>query len=899
MGKSLVIVESPAKAKTINKYLGNDFVVKSSIGHIRDLPTSAKSGPVDPKERAKAAAITRKLSPEKKKIHKAKKAKLQLINRMGINPDKDWEAQYEILPGKEKVVAELKKLAETADFVYLATDLDREGEAIAWHLRESIGAAPEKYKRVVFNEITKKAITEAFEKPGELDMDMVNAQQARRFLDRVVGFMVSPLLWAKVARGLSAGRVQSVAAKLIVEREREIRKFIPEEFWDCQVSTNYKDKPLMLEVAKKDGKSYRPSNQEQSDQAVKVLESSDFIIKAREDRPTSSKASAPFITSTLQQAASTRLGFSVKKTMMMAQRLYEAGYITYMRTDSTNLSSEAVANARDYISAQYGDEYLPEAPMSYGSKEGAQEAHEAIRPSNVELTKDDLVNQEHDALRMYHLIWARFLACQMKPAKYLSSNIIVQASEFECRVKGRILKFDGHTRVLPPGGKKEEDVILPDVNVSDKLTLLEVLPKQHFTKPVARFTEAALVKELEKKGIGRPSTYASIISTIQDRGYAKVESRRFFSEKMGDIVTDRLDESFNELLNYNFTATMEGRLDDVAKGQKDWKELLNEFYADFTKQLEIASSDAADGGMRLNEPTLTDIECPTCSRPMTIRTGTTGVFLGCSGYALPPKERCKSTINLIGGDEIVDLDAEDDAAETQALMNKRRCDKCGTAMESYLIDENRKLHICGDNPDCDGFYVEKGEYKIKGYDGPSLDCDKCGHEMQLKDGRFGKYFGCTGEDCKNTRKLLRSGEAAPPKMDPVPMPELKCVKVDDTYILRDGAAGMFLAASQFPKNRETRPPKVNEIIPHKDAIDIKYEFLFSAPVKDKAGNPTVIRYSRKNKEQYVMTEVDGKATGWKATYVGSKWVIDDTKIKKASKVSKEKKTPTAKAEKKK
>ena len=367
---------------------------------------------------------------------------------------------------------------------------------------------------------------------------------------------------------------------------------------------------------------------------------------------------------------------------------------------------------------------------------------------------------------------------------------------------------------------------------------------------------------------------------------------------MGDIVTDRLDESFNELLNYNFTATMEERLDDVAKGQKDWKELLNEFYSDFTKQLEVASSD--EGGMRLNEPTLTDIECPTCSRPMTIRTGTTGVFLGCSGYALPPKERCKSTINLISGDEIVDLDAEDDAAETQALMNKRRCDTCGTAMENYLIDENRKLHICGNNPDCEGFHVEKGEYKIKGYDGPSLDCDKCGHEMQLKDGRFGKYFGCTSEDCKNTRKLLRSGEAAPPKMDPVPMPELKCVKVDDTYVLRDGAAGMFLAASQFPKNRETRPPLVNEILPHKDEIDIKYEFLFSAPVKDKAGNPTVIRYSRKNKEQYVMTEVDGKATGWKATYVISKWVIDESKVKKTTKATKAKKaTKTEKAEKKK
>ena len=351
MGKTLVIVESPAKAKTINKYLGKDFIVKSSVGHIRDLPTSGSiKKPVDTKERARQAAITRKLSPAAKIKHKAKKSRAQLINRMGINPDKNWEAHYEILPGKEKVVDELRKLAASADQIYLATDLDREGEAIAWHLRETIGGDDNRYQRVVFNEITKSAIQEAFENPGPLDIHRVHAQQARRFLDRVVGYMVSPLLWEKVARGLSAGRVQSVAAQLVVEREREIRAFIPEEYWN--IFTQLKSssgESVKFEVKKESGSAFKPINEDQASKAVTTLNGADFIVSERNDKPTTSKPSAPFITSTLQQAASTRLGFSVKKTMTMAQRLYEAGYITYMRTDSTNLSKDAVASCRDYI----------------------------------------------------------------------------------------------------------------------------------------------------------------------------------------------------------------------------------------------------------------------------------------------------------------------------------------------------------------------------------------------------------------------------------------------------------------------------------------------------------------------------------------------------------------------
>jgi DNA topoisomerase-1 len=871
MGKSLVIVESPAKAKTINKYLGSDFVVKSSIGHIRDLPTSGGAKPVDAKERAKQAAATRKMSAEDKAAYQAKKSKSQLINRMGIDPENSWEAQYEILPGKEKVVEELKKLAEKADMVYLATDLDREGEAIAWHLREAIGGDESRYRRVVFNEITKTAIQNAFKTPGPIDQNRVDAQQARRFLDRVVGYMVSPLLWEKVARGLSAGRVQSVAVRLVVEREREIRAFIPEEYWtlfaDLQAD---KSQTTSFEVKKQGDDAFKPVNEAQTMAAVKALQGAAYKVVSREDKPTQSKPSAPFITSTLQQAASTRLGFGVKKTMMMAQRLYEAGYITYMRTDSTNLSKEAVEACREYILENFGKRYLPESPTIYSSKDGAQEAHEAIRPSNVGALPNQLSGMERDAERLYGLIWQQFVACQMTPAEYTSTSVVVEAGDYELRTRGRVIRFDGYTKVSPQVAKKDEDVVLPDIKVGQVLPLVKLNPQQHFTKPAARYTEASLVKELEKRAIGRPSTYASIISTIQERGYVRQENRRFYAEKMGDIVTERLVESFDDLMDYGFTASMEESLDVVAQGGKNWRSLLDEFYAGFSKKLTLASSSAK--GMRANDPTDTDIACGLCGRNMQIRTGSTGVFLGCSGYALPPKERCKNTMNLVSGDEVIDADA-DEEAESRQLRAKHRCKICNSAMDSYLLDENRKLHICGNNPDCAGYEVEQGSYRLKGYEGPTIECDKCSSEMQLKTGRFGKYFGCTNSECKNTRKLLKSGEAAPPKVDPIVMQELRCEKVDDHYVLRDGAAGLFLAASQFPKNRETRAPLVEELLPYKDQIDPKYHFLLSAPVKDPDGNKAIIRFSRKTKEQYVQTEVNGKATGWKAFYDGGKWKV--------------------------
>jgi len=860
MGKALVIVESPAKAKTINKYLGNDYVVKSSVGHIRDLPTSGSTA----KKSADASTD--------KKVKKVKKdEKAALVSRMGVDPYHGWEADYQILPGKEKVVAELKALAENADHIYLATDLDREGEAIAWHLREVIGGDDKRFSRVVFNEITKNAIRQAFEKPGELNIDRVNAQQARRFMDRVVGYMVSPLLWKKVARGLSAGRVQSVAVRLVVEREREIKAFVPEEFWELQASlTTPKGDDLPMEVSHHNDKAFRPVNREQTHAALALLEKARYEIVDREDKPTSSKPGAPYITSTLQQAASTRLGFGVKKTMMMAQRLYEAGHITYMRTDSTNLSQDAVAMARGYIESNFGKKYMPESANTYTSKENSQEAHEAIRPSDVEVIAEQLKDMEADAQKLYQLIWRQFVACQMTPAQYDSTTLTAAAGDYKLKAKGRTLRFDGWTKVMPALRKNDEDRTLPAVNVGDVLDLQQLMPSQHFTKPPARFSEASLVRELEKRGIGRPSTYASIISTIQDRGYVRVENRRFYAEKMGEIVTDRLEENFRELMNYDFTARMENNLDQVANNQAKWKAVLDNFFSDFSQQLEQAEKDPEEGGMQPNQMVLTSIDCPTCSRPMGIRTASTGVFLGCSGYALPPKERCKQTINLIPENEVLNI-LEGDDAETNALRARRRCQKCGTAMDSYLIDNQRKLHVCGNNPECDGYEIEQGEFRIKGYDGPIVECEKCGSEMHLKMGRFGKYMACTNDECKNTRKILRNGDVAPPKEDPVPLPELACEKSDAYFVLRDGAAGVFLAANTFPKSRETRAPLVEELQRFSDRLPEKLKYLAEAPAADPEGNKTMVRFSRKTKQQYVSSEKEGKATGWSAFYIEGKW----------------------------
>ncbi|MCK5820083.1 MAG: type I DNA topoisomerase [Psychromonas sp.] len=918
MAKSLVIVESPAKAKTINKYLGNNYIVKSSVGHIRDLPKSG--GEKKPTTVKKSLAG---LSPEQKAQEQAKRSKKALITRMGIDP-KNWTANYQIQQDKQKVVAELQKFAKDSPIIYLATDLDREGEAIAWHLREVLGGEENKYQRVVFNEITQNSIQEAFKHPTQLNMDVVNAQQTRRFLDRVVGFMLSPLLWKKVARGLSAGRVQSVALRLVVEKERLIKAFNPEEFWDLHADVQNKNNiKLRLEVFKEKQKSFKPINKAQTDLAFSHLKTAQYKLLSREDKPTKSKPSAPFITSTLQQAASTRLGFGVKKTMMLAQRLYEAGYITYMRTDSTNLSKDAVEAARAYISQEFGSDYLPDDVITYRSKSSAQEAHEAIRPSDVNQLSELLAGVDKDAHKLYDLIWRQFLACQMLPALYDASTLIIQAGDYQLRAKGRTLRFAGWTKAQPVARSKVDDIQLPDLEIDEILHLIELDPQQHFTKPPARFTEASLVKELEKKGIGRPSTYASIISTIQDRGYVKIDKRRFFAVKMGEIVSDRLSEHFVELMNYDFTAQMEATLDGIADGTADWKKELDKFYNDLTVLIEKATEPVENGGMRLNDPVIIeDVRCPSCDRAMGVRTASTGVFLGCSGYTLPVNERCKTTLNLIDGDDVVDiLNTED--IETSALMAKKRCPKCDMAMDNYLLDETRKLHICGHNPLCEGYLVETGEFKIKGYEGPVVECDKCGHDMQLKEGRFGKYMDCNNDECKNTRKILRNGDVAPQKEDPVDLPDLKCEQSNAHFILRDGAKGLFLAANTYPKSRETRAPTVDELITYKALISEKFDYLFSAPKCCPDGNPTVVRFLPKvyianqaaykildlkidqaltnesnkvkrkeyraaqklqlaqtlEKEQYIRAELDKKVTGWRAYFSQGKWLAEETKKK--------------------
>ena len=862
-GKSLVIVESPAKAKTINKYLGSDYIVCSSVGHVRDLPTSG----------GKKNSQSKANDSLSKNLTKEEKAHQALVRRMGVDPEHDWQAVYEVLPNKTKVIKELKSLAKHADTIYLATDLDREGEAIAWHLKEVIGGSDDKYQRVVFNEITKSAIQNAFKHPTKLNTDRVNAQQARRFLDRVVGFMVSPLLWQKIARGLSAGRVQSVATRLVVEREHDIRAFIPEEYWQIHADTHRKtDKnatAIRLEAIKQAGKPLTLGNKEQTDAVLAILKKADYVVKEREEKPTQSKPSAPFITSTLQQAASTRLGFSVKKTMMLAQRLYEAGYITYMRTDSTFLSTDALAGVRDYIQANFGDKYLTDKPNFYGNKQNAQEAHEAIRPSDVKVKSTQLKGVERDASRLYELIWRQFVACQMPPARYQSVTLLVTADDIELKARGRTMTFDGHTKIQPPA--KNDDTLLPEVQAGEQLILDKLDPSQHFTKPPARYTEASLVKELEKRGIGRPSTYAAIISTIQDRGYVKLENKRLFAEKMGDIVTDRLIHSFPDLMDYAFTAGLEDKLDDVAEGDKEYKTVLDEFYGDFKNKLEHAKQ---PNGMRPNDPTdVPNVHCDLCGRPMQLRTGSTGVFLGCTGYNLPPKERCKGTKNLMPVEAFNLLaDADDDTAEVKDLMEKKRCPKCSTAMNGYIVDGGLKLHICGNNPDCDGHVLEEGKFEVPGSDAPTIDCDKCNGQMALKTGRFGPYFAC--QKCDNTRKVLKNGEPAPPRMDPIDLPQLKSNKHDDHFILREGAAGLFLAASKFPKIRETRPPKLAELRGVQSQMEDKFQYLFTAPDTDPDDNPTILRWSRKNQEQYIGSENSktGKATKFTLVYRQGKWI---------------------------
>jgi DNA topoisomerase-1 len=564
----------------------------------------------------------------------------------------------------------------------------------------------------------------------------------------------------------------------------------------------------------------------------------------------------------------------VKRTMRVAQKLYEAGHITYMRTDAPSLSKESIQDARNFINERIGKRYLTNAPRIYSSTENAQEAHEAIRPTNAFMTVDDLLNQTEEEKRLYQLIWQQYIACQMPDAEYLSTSAKINIGEYTFSAKGREVVFDGYTKVSQPL-RSDSDDILPPLAEGEALQLNKVNLEQKFTKPPARFSEAALVKELEKKGIGRPSTYANIISTIQDRGYVEIQNRRFFVKKIGHIVAERLLESFDDIMDYEFTANLENNLDKVAQGEIDWRNVLDDFYNSFKNDLTNASDDHT--GMRGNRPISTDVICPCGKTNMVIRNSSNGVFLGCSGYQNTGDEKCKETLNLISGDEAVSVD---DTEEAENLLIKKRCPKCSTSMDNYLVDENRKLHICGKNPDCDGYLVEEGQFKIKGYDGPTLECHKCGSEMQLKTGRFGKYFGCLNDNCGATRALQRNGEPKPLMMEPISLPDLACLKCEDHYLLRDSMKGLFLAASKYPKNRETRAPKVSEVKHLKNEFteacrflpdSNKHLYLMSAPENDQEGNPYVIRYNRTDDVHYLASEKDGKKTKWTAVFSDNEW----------------------------
>jgi len=828
VAQSLVIVESPAKASTINRYLGKDYVVKSSVGHVRDL-----------KKRG-----------------------------MGLEPENGWKAHYEVDPDKKKVISDLKRTASKSDSVYLATDLDREGEAIAWHLREIIGGDLNRFKRVIFSEITQKAIREAFAHPTELNMDRVNAQQARRFLDRVVGFELSPLLWQRIARGLSAGRVQSVAVRMIVEREREIREFVPVAYWQIHAGLKRgKDGPHAFQVVGADGKKAERFDEGEAKSLVERLTAAGRIESLkRTERKSMNRPAPPLITSTLQREATTRLGYGIARTMRLAQQLYEAGVITYMRTDSTNLSGDAVSACREHIKRAYGDKYLPAKPRVYSSRASAQEAHEAIRPTDVNKlpASVSLGKDTAQARRVYELIWRRFVACQMSDALTLSVSLLAEADGVQLKRTGTSLLFDGFGRVAPKNNK--EEVKMPDWQgfargeaPQDAATAIQIQEdiksEQKFTKPKPRYTEAGLVRELEKHGIGRPSTYASIIQTIQARGYVRLEGKAFWAEPIGEVVTDRLKDCFPKLMDYGFTSDLEGDLDEIALGKRDWLNVLDGFHGEFSALLQEAR--AAEDGMRRTPAIESPVACPTCGRAMKLRIGKSGMFLGCSGYDLPEAERCRQTLSL----DLIDVPQ----TESEQVPARESCAICGAPMDVMRAGNVGTLHVCARRPACAGMRFEEGHLAPDPLETSHHECDRCGSALLAKKGRFGPFFACSNPNCGNTRKMLKNGEPAPPRMTPIPMPDLRCDKADDHFVLREGARGLFLAASKYPRHRETRSPKVSEIAGVVDSLPEKLQYLARAPQADPEGNPTDIRYSLKS-GPYLASFKGEKQSKWRGFY---------------------------------
>ncbi len=727
MTKNLLIVESPTKARTLKKYLGTNYQIMASVGHIKDLPNS----------------------------------------RLGVDTENDFTPEYVTIKGKGKILSGLKRASQGAEAIYLAPDPDREGEAIAWHIAQELGTGEKKIFRVLFNELTGKAIKEALASPQTLNQDRFESQQTRRILDRLVGYQISPLLWSKVRRGLSAGRVQSVALRMICEREKEIHAFQPQEYWSLTAHLQTEEPPpFKARLLKYNGQKADLRNEEQTQSLVAELKVETFEVEKVSRKKKKKNSPPPFTTSLLQQEAYRKLHFPAKKTMSVAQNLYEGielgekgqiGLITYMRTDSFRLSSEAVSEAREFINRAFGRDYLPEKPNTYRSRKGAQEAHEAIRPTSVALSPEEVaVYLTKDQLALYALIWKRFLACQMNPAIMEQTQADIVCGRALFRATGSVVIFKGFTTLYEESlsdadSSKNKEDILPPLIKGQALKLIELEPAQHFTQPPPRFTEATLIKALEENGIGRPSTYATILGNIHEREYVSITKGRFSPTELGFLVTDILVKSFPEILDVAFTAQMEGNLDRIEQGEVKWTKILDRFYRSFGKDLELAKKE-------MKGEVMTDLSCPECQKPLAIKSGRNGLFLGCSGFP-----ECKYTNN-------------------------------------FSRDERGNI-VVESSPDLG---KEEGT------------CEACGRPMVVKNGKFGTFLACSGyPECKQTRAWVK-GEGA---VQEEKRTEATCKKCGGKMVVRQSRTGQkFLACENYPRCRYTESLSTNVPCPEKDCL---------------------------------------------------------------------------------
>ncbi|TVM35753.1 type I DNA topoisomerase [Oceanidesulfovibrio marinus] len=754
MGKNLIIVESPAKVRTIKKFLGSDYEVEASVGHVRDLPP----------------------------------------NKLGVDEEHDFTPEYQIIQGKQNVVSKLKKAAARSERVYLAPDPDREGEAIAWHVAELIKGTNQNIERIQFNEITPRAVREALEHPRTLDGHLYESQQARRILDRLVGYKLSPLLWKKVKRGISAGRVQSVALKIVVEREKERRAFVPEEYWlfkaKLALESQKADEAAAFEaeLSKVKGKKPKIGSADEAEALEKDSKANPFSVADVQEKERSRTPPPPFITSTLQQHANQRLGYSAKKTMSTAQRLYEGvdlgdrgvmALITYMRTDSVRIAKDAQDAAREFILDSFGKEYYPPKARHFKTKSGAQDAHEAIRPVDVAITPDSVkADLPRDQLALYRVIWERFVASQMAAAKFWDTTVTVANGDLEWRAKGERLLFPGFLAVTKAGASKSQD--LPKLEAKDILALLNMNKEQKFTQPPPRYTEASLVRELEEKGIGRPSTYAAIISTLLDRDYARLEDKHFAPTDLGGIVSDLLDQHFQELMDVAFTANMEASLDKVAEGGANWVELLKTFTGGFYDTL----AEAAENMASVKQGLPTDIVCEECGKPMVIKFGKAGQFLACTGYP-----ECRNTKNFYRDENGTIQVAPEDLEKPQKVGE---CPKCGSDLVIKKARTGSRFIACTGYPKCDyaqpfstgvacpkegcpGELVEKSSRRGKVFYAcnqyPKCDyavwdwpvpepCPQCGSKILVRKTTKarGEHLACPDKKCRYTRELEEESE---------------------------------------------------------------------------------------------------------------------------------------------